>query len=355
MCIRDRSSGSITGFNIVGAGVSFKVNDTLNFDNTNTSGEGLLAKVSRVEGSVVTNLNTTIEEYDNSIITWNNNEITVSILPSHVLSNNDDIILSGLSTDIFPLNSSYKIGVTSYTANCLSDIPASIIGFTTEIYVSNVPNNVSAGSSISIGAETLKILNIYKNQNILTVSRGTPGISHTATSLITFVPDSFTVNNKIDYFDSKLNDKVYFNPSNSVGLGTTSGSGYPVSFLFGGNTITRNIPTRRIYLEDHPFVTNQKLTFTKDTGYANIFISTSTDGNTFTMPSTVYAVKTSHNTIGIKTGIGTTGGNEVFFRSIGGGLGGDSDKYLFESNFNQITAKVERVKTLVSTLSLIHI
>ena len=345
------SSGSVSGFNIVSAGVSFRVNDTLNFDNTNTSGDGLFAKVSDLKGAAVTNLNTTIEEYDNSVVTWNNNEIKVSILPSHILSNNDDIILSGLSTDIFPLNSSYKIGVTSYTANCLSDIPASIIGFTTEIYVSNVPNNVSAGGSIRIGTETLKILNIYKNQNILTVSRGTPGISHTATSLITFVPDSFTVSNKIDYFDSKLNDKVYFNPSNSVGLGTTSGSGYPVSFLFGGNTITRNIPTRRIYLEDHPFVTNQKLTFTKDTGYANISISTSTDGNTFIMPSTVYAVKTSHNTIGIKTGIGTTGGNEVFFRSIGGGLGGDSDKYLFESNFNQVTAKVERVKTLVSTSS----
>ena len=353
MEVESVSTGPIERFDIVSAGSSFKVNDQLIFDNTGTSGEGLNVSVKSITGPSINSLETSSEEYSNSVLTWFDSKIKVSISPSHNLYNNDNVILSGLSTDINKLNASYKIGFTSHTTRAAVDIPASsITGIATEIFVYNIPDSVSVGGELSIGSETFNILKLFKNQNIIRVSRGSAGVSHTAGDLISYHPDSFEIsNNNIDYFNSTVNDKVYFNPLKSVGIGTTPGASYNISFLFAGNTITRNVITQRIYLEDHPFIDNQKLSLSIPSGYANIAISTEPDSSTFTLPSTVYAVKTSHNTIGIKTGIGTTGGNQVYFRSIGGGLGGDNDEYLFESTFPQVTGNIERIKSTVSTSS----
>jgi hypothetical protein len=110
--------------------------------------------------------------------------------------------------------------------------PTSTSGLTTEIYVTQLPTTVSVGSSIKIGRETLSVLEVYKNLNILKVERGSTGVSHTATTQINFIPDSFTISQNIDYFESKVNDKVFFNPKQSVGVGTTPGI---------TNTITLNL------------------------------------------------------------------------------------------------------------------
>ena len=349
------SRGSVDGFDIVSAGSSFKVNDQLKFDNTGTFGEGLNVSVKSLDGVPIESIKTSTEEYDDSILTWFDDKIKVSILPSHNLYNNDYVVLSGLTTDINRLNSSYKIGFTSHSTRTANDIPVAAdttvnSGIATDIFVYNIPDSVSVGSNISAGTETLEILQIFRNQNILRVSRGSTGVAHTAGSLISYNPDSFTVpNNNIEYFSSKLNDKVYFNPLYSVGIGTTAGSSISTSFLFAGNTITRNILTKRIYLENHPFIDNQKINLTVPVGFGNISISTESDSPTFILPTTVYAVKTSHNTIGIKTGIGTTGGNEVYFRSISGIA--NNDLYSFESVFDQVSGKIERIKSLVSTSS----
>ena len=103
--------------------------------------------------------------------------------------NNDYIVVSGLSTNLSKLNRSYKIGVSSYYSNVAQSIPTSTAGLTTEIYVSQLPSTVSVGSSITIGSETLSVLEIFKNLNILKVERGSTGVSHTATTQINFIPD----------------------------------------------------------------------------------------------------------------------------------------------------------------------
>ena len=135
-------------------------------------------------------------------------------MPYHNLSNNDYVVISGLSTSLSKLNKPYKIGVSSYYSNVAQDIPASTVGVVTEIYISQSPETVSIGSSITIGGETLSILEVFKNLNILKVERGSTGVSHTVTTQINFIPDSFTISQNIDYFESDVNDKVYFNPKN---------------------------------------------------------------------------------------------------------------------------------------------
>jgi hypothetical protein len=248
-------------------------------------------------------------------------------------------VISGFSTNLSKLNNSYKIGVSSYYSNVLKDVPSSTSGFTTEIYITQLPTRVSVGSSIRIGSETLSVLEVYENLNILKVQRGSTGVSHTATTQINFIPDSFTISQKIDYFESNVNNKVFFNPVQSVGIGTTPGITNKLTFEFGDSNITRIVPTQGIYIENHPFTNNQLVTFTNNG--SNIAVSTSPTGTQFNLPQNVYVTDKNINTIGIKT---TLNSSEVFFITNGS----DNDKYSFESVYPQIVGKVERVKSTVS-------
>jgi hypothetical protein len=339
--IESVSEGFITGLDIVSSGSNYKVNDVLNFDDSNTSGGGLMARVSSIEGKNIVKIDTSVQTYENAIFTYKNGkDVKVTIKPNHNLSNNDFVVISGFSTNLSKLNNSYKISFSSYYSNVLKDIPSSpLSGLTTEIYVTQLPTTVSVGSSILIGEETLSILEVYKNVNILKVERGSAGISHTATTQINFIPDSFTIPQKIEYFESEVNNKVFFNPKQSVGLGITPGTTITTTFKFGDSNITRTIPTQGIYIENHPFVNNQQVVFTNNG--ANISVSISPTSGTFDLPQNVYVTNKNINTIGIKTSLTSS---EVFFRTNGS----NSDKYSFESNYPQIIGKVERVKSTVS-------
>ena len=335
------SQGFVSSFDIINSGSDYKVNDVLNFDDTNTFGGGLIARVSSIEGKDIVKIDTSVETYENSIFTYKGEgEVEVTIKPHHNLSNNDFVAISGFSTNLSKLNNSYKIGVSSYYSNVLKDIPSSTSGFTTEIYITQLPTTVSVGSSIRIGSETLSVLEVYKNLNILKVQRGSTGVSHTATTQINFIPDSFIISQKIDYFESNVNNKVFFNPVQSVGIGTTPGITNKLTFEFGDSNITRIVPTQGIYIENHPFTNNQQVIFSRN-GLADISISTSPTGTQFDLPQNVYVTDKNINTIGIKT---TLNSSEVFFITNGD----NNDKYSFESVYPQIIGRVERVKSTVS-------
>ena len=68
------------------------------------------------------------------------------------------------------------------------------------------------------------------------------------------------------YFNSSLNEKIYFNPHQSVGVGSTSGVGIAVTNTLGDVTKEINIPTRSIYLPNHPFLTGQTAILRKNGG-----------------------------------------------------------------------------------------
>jgi hypothetical protein len=333
--------GNINDFDIINSGSNYKINDVLKFDNTNTKGGGLIARVSSIEGKNIVELNTSVQTYEGAIFTWENEgEVKVSILPYHNLSDNDYVVISGFSTNLSKLNNSYQIGVSSYYSNVFKNIPTtSTVGLTTEVYVTQLPTSVSVGSSITIGAETLQVLEVFRNLNILKVKRGSTGVSHTATTQINFIPDSFTISQNIDYFESKVNDRVFFNPKESVGVGTTAGITNTIISQFGDSTITKNIPTQGIYIENHPFTSNQRVVFASNGD--PISISTSSSGSLFDLPQNVYVTNKNKNTIGIKT---TLNSSEVFFRNNGS----DADQYSFESLYSQLTGKIKKIKSAVS-------
>ena len=149
----------------------------------------------------------------------------------------------------------------------------------------------------------MTILNLYDEPNILTVERGLVGLSHSVSTPLYVIPDSFTIQKSVDSINSRVNQKVFFNPTKSVGFGDTTGGSITKSFSFGNTRTTRVIPNQAIYLENHPFVTNQKLKLTNATGANSIGISTLAGSTITAMPSTVFAVRKNRNLIGIKTGI----------------------------------------------------
>ena len=341
--------GSVEDFDILNSGSGYKVNDSLEFNNTNTSSGGLIAKISSLQGKEIVNVNTSVQTYENVTFSWKDDrEVNVVINPYHSLYNGDYVTISGLSTNVSQLNGSYKIGVTSYSSSCISTITSSTVGVSTEIYVSQLPQEpISVGSSIVIGNEVLKVLEVFKNLNVLKVQRGLTGVSHTATTKINFLPDSFTFIKNTDYFDSYPTDKVYFNPKESIGVGTDVGITSSITFDFGDSTLTRIIPTKGIYIENHPFKDNQKVLFVKPASSPQLSISTSTSALAVSLPSSgnsqiVYVVNRNRNVIGIKTSIDSS---EVFFTSINGS---NNDEYYFSSTYDQVTGKVERITSVVS-------
>jgi hypothetical protein len=338
------TSDSIKSIEIENSGSNYKVGDKLTFDDTDTSGSGLDVSVASIKGKSILELNTNSTKELNSIFTWeSSSKVKISILPKHNFLNLDYVTISGFSTNLSSLNGTHQITVPSYANGiCLSTITsAPSAGFTTEIYVSPIPDQVSVGSSIVIGTETLKVLEVFKNQNILRIERGLVGVSHTVGTAVTFSPDSFTISKSVDKFDSTVNDKRFFNPRESVGVGTISGVGYSTSFTFGGiSTVTRSIPSKAIYIESHPFVTNQPVVYSSN----GATITVSPDGTSTSDLSdnpNLFIVNKGPSLIGLKTAIAN---EELFFHTNGG----DDDRYSFESNYTQILGDVDKNVVTVS-------
>ena len=351
--VENVSKGNIDNFNIISGGVNYKVGDQLQFDNLGTNGDGISASVYSINGVGISSIQTNIQTYNNSIFTWkNSNTINVKISPYHNLLDGDNIVISGLTTNLSNLNGFYSIGVTTYYTVTSKYIPTNLsAGIITDIYLSQIPKNVSIGSSFIIGNEILPVLNIFSDQSVIRTFRSVSGYAYSTSTIVQFIPDTFTISKKLNYFDSRLNDKIFFNPIETVGFGVSAGVSTSTTFTFAGvTTYSRSIQSQSIYIENHPFVDNQKVILSiPDLTYSPLSISTSFGSSTFNLPisgisTTVYVTNKSRNTIGIKT---TLNSSEVFFVSPGG----NSNSYLYslQSNYNQSISKVQKIQATVFT------
>jgi hypothetical protein len=338
-------SGSIDFISVASTGnARYAVGDLINFGQTEV-GTGLAAEVSRIGGRSVVNIVSSEESYENTIVTWKDpNTVRVSIKPNFDLLDQDLVQISGLSTFVSGLTGSHKISAETPSARLVVGFGTTgVTGMTTDVTVSYIP--ISVGSSVKISNETFGVLNSFLSDGVLRLQRFTSesGVAHTATETVSFLPESFTVNLQTPYFSSSEQDQIYFNPFETVGIGTTAGISTTRSYQFNGITTNRSILAQNIYLPGHPFVTNQLISFSVGIGTTSIGLSTSPSGNIFWMPDQVYAVKTSKDTIGIST---ILNGDKVFFRDVSYTNLYD---YKFESLFEQITADVKKITATVST------
>ena len=273
------------------------------------------------------------------------------------MNNGDRVIISGLSTvSASGLNDSFNIAISTARTLLYQEIPNSTTtGVVTDIYVSNIPSLISVGSSIGIGTEKLRILNTFDSNNILRVKRGAVSGVHTVGTQIDLIPNTFTLQNSgfaATDFNSKLNNEIFFNPHESIGVGTVVGLGSTAFSTLGEVRKVVSTPLQSIRLPNHPFKTNQKVTLTKpNAGYA-LTVSKDDGVTTFSIPESgnsqdVFVINKSDNYIGIVTQVGLTT-STVGLSFVGDTkVGSSSFEYSFKSNFDQITGKLQRIHSTI--------
>jgi len=356
--------GEINTIDVVDGGIGYRIGESINFDEEGTGGIGLRGEVSELIGKNITKIETSFESYSPSVFVWDTDKsISAYYTSGFNLNNNDTVLIGGLSTSIVNLSGSKTVGFSTEivglakTMNSYSAITGGVIE---DIIVTTRPT-VSIGGSIfiksSLGEETVKVLNDYKN-GVLTVKRyASSGVAHTYGSNLNIANDRIIIASKfkIPQFESNRNDLVYFNAKNSVGIGTTIGGATNKTFTVGITSQTISVPHRSIFLPNHPFKSGQRLTFTKSDlpGVDSLIVADNPSNlntfqipDTFTLTSNVYIINKGRNYIGLVTQVGLTTNSEgLFFYSDGT----NNSEYLLQTNSNQITGQVDRV---VSTISV---
>ena len=355
--VESTSFGSVDSIQIINDGDNYQVGNSAIFDNTDTEGGGLSVTVDSVKGREITSIDTTINTFNNVVFVNNEDgEVSAFISTSPSLSDGDNVVISGLSTTaVVNLPGSHNIGVKTARTTLYQQVPNSATtGVVTDIYVSQIPSLISVGSSIGIGTEKLLVLNTFNQNNILRVKRGAVSGIHTVGTKVELIPNTFDIKlGFTDDFDSKLNDKVFFNPHESIGVGTAVGLGSTSTSTLGDLIKIVSTPLQSIRLPNHKFETNQKVTITKPAaGYA-LTVSDDDGISTFSIPESgnsqdVFVIRKSANYIGIVTQVGlTTTSNGLSF--VGDTkVGSSSFEYSFESNFTQVTGTLERIHAQVS-------
>ena len=335
-------SGSIDNIKISSPGTGYTVGAKINFDETGTGGNGITAYVNTLVGQDVTKIVTSKQVWNSAVFEWKQDSVIAHIDPYHTLKLKDYVQVAGLSTSVNKLDGSHKVSLVNYSTKLLSD---GFVGIVTDIQVQTIPSTIGAGSTIGIGTESAHVLNIFRNDNVLRIRRSIGVQTNTVGVALSYFSNEIEIPLITDKFTSIPTKKVYLNPSESVGFGQTYGQTVERPYQYLGITANRSIPTQSIYVKDHGFQTNDILTIDfGPSGGSNLGVRTdSVTSNAFALPSTVYAVKQTDDTIGLKT---TKTSDEVYFTSGGGDF---YDWSLTHTPTEQVTGTVERIAASIQT------
>ena len=369
--------GKVDRVEIKSAGDLYKVGDSLNFSSDRTTGFGAAGKVSFLKGKPVESLTASINILNSAEIFPSDKKgfYTIENSSPHSLQTFDIISITGVSTTSSKIEGGYTVGVnserfrlvglgTTSVALGTTSVTGIITFFNVAGKLSNsniVPNDV-----LAIGSEKVKVLNVDKENSRFRVIRAvnnTTGSSHTIGSLITEDPRRFTINSGFKTtYQFRRNQEIYFVPTETVGLGTTSvGIGSALSFAnFGLNSVgfattgasSLEIPIRALYLRNHRLKTGDIVTYSPGGGSGINYNESGKIGiaATLTEGQELFVARITNDLIGVATervGLGTTGefvglGTQsstktIFFTGIGTG-----DNHSLSTNYNNITGKVTR-------------
>lgn len=372
--ITKTSLGKVDFVDVLSGGSDYKVGDLVQFDNKGTNGKNAVSKVSSIEGKKIQSVlteNTLFSDIEFVPNKKGSSFIGFTSLP-HTIKNNDFVSISGISTNGMSISQFVRVGVQSNTYSLISGISSvSTTGIITYFSVNGTLDypNIRENDILQIESELVKVLNVDKRNSRIRVQRqynNTSGFSHSASTIITENTRKFTVDANLisDNYDSyNYTREIYFNPKESVGVGTSFGVGIGsiITFSNPGVGITHIfIPTKSIYLPDHNLNTGDEIVY-RTNGSSAVSISTNGVGiSSLTNNQVLYVAKVSSDLIQIatsKVGLGSTGNfvgidssisvNTLYFTGIGTGI-----NHSFVTNPNKILKGiVNRNITTVSTAS----
>ena len=374
------SPGHIERIGILTGGEGYKVNDSLVFNNIDINGgikgDAVSAVVSEIYGKEVSSVSVAsstiynVEFYPTNV---KGNYVLYNDSP-HNFNNSDLVSVNGLSTTSSLIEGSYIAGIEtskfSLTGLGTATVGLSSVSVTGIVTYINVRGDlafskVRENDVYAINEERVKVLNIDSLTSRLRILReidGTVGTSHSVTTVLYEQSRKLVINSgfKTDYA-YRINKELYFNPSDSVAIGTDSsvGAGYTITFSNPGSGKTQLfVPNGTIYLPSHELKTGDSLTYKTNGGDPITVYSVGTGNTDLVDNSTLYVAKINDDLIGLSTvrvGLGSTGVfsgissttntiGTLFFVGLGTGL-----YHSFETNYSVITGQVSRNIVTVST------
>ena len=156
------SKGSVDKLSILKSGENYKVNDNIEFDSSDTEGSGISAFVSKIDGKEISSIDTNYESFENlTFIRKDTNTLSIFVPDTHELEVGNNLVISGLTSDIksttgTPLIGRHSVsGIPTESTILYKEMPSnSVAGVVTDIFVYKT-NIISIGSSIGIGTEKL--------------------------------------------------------------------------------------------------------------------------------------------------------------------------------------------------------
>lgn len=366
--VKSTFKGSIDDFNIVSSGDNYKVGDKIIFNNENTNGFNATASVQYIKGKEVSGIACSTVVFEDVEFSQHTSKESIGFCTSpHPFKNKDIISISSLNFNDSNFQDSFEIRISSNKLIVTSGVGSTgVTGIITyfPVYGNLDYPNIVENDVYQIQNEKIKILNIDKNLSRIKVLRNydlTVGVSYSVGNELIELPRKFFFNLSNDNKWYKLNRELYFNPKESLGIGTLVGIGSTVIFENPGIGITNlYIDSRSVYLPNHNLTKDIPLVYSSNDGFS-FYIST--DGiNSYQIPdqSIVYptiisndfiglsTVKVGLNTIGEYSGIGTNGGL-LYFTGIGTG-----NNHSFKTlNENTLIGEVDR-NTVTVSLSTSH-
>ena len=205
--ITNAARGSVNSVGIVTGGNNYRVNDPLVFNEENTGGTGVSARVSHVLGrpvesvSLATSSISGIEFYPSG----ERGKYILFAENAHNFNNEDFINISGVSTSGSKLERVYVVGVATNvfrvagvgtTSSGIGTVEAT--GIVTFINVTGDLNypNVRENDILQIGTEQVRVLNVDSRLSRLRVRRsvnGVVGVSHTVGTGVTSLQRKMTI------------------------------------------------------------------------------------------------------------------------------------------------------------------
>ena len=375
--ITSTSVGTIDGVGIVTGGSGYQVGDRIVFEPL-PGATTAKAKVSEVTGKVINTISvasSSITELEIAPIDSSGRFVAISPSP-HNFNNTNLVSISGINTSVNSINGSFNIGVSTGFFNLATGIGTT--GATGIITYFSISGGIIDRGDLSVrdndilllGSEKVRVLNVDASNSRLRVERavdGTVASAHTATTSITEQIRKFTFNSdREDNVKFELNKQIYFDPRESVGVGTLTGTGVGSTIFFSnpGAGITQVfIENRGIFLPNHNLKTGDKVLYSNGGGTSIEVVTDPTTGSNYTIANNtpLFVAKISDSIIGVQTfkvGIGSTGtfvgiadttmnSGLLSFTGIGAGT-----KHSIKTvKTNVVTADVTRNTVTVATAS----
>ena len=367
--VKTTTTGIVESIGIITGGNGYQIGDQIVFDDSNNSTISANAKVSLIGGKEISQISVATSSISNVefIPSENsNNFIGFATLPHNFLDND----LVRITTQ-YENNKFSNILIKSNIINLTSGIgSATYTGIVTYFNVSGYLNypNIKENDIYQIQNEQIKVLNVDNLNSRIRVLRNYNNTSGLTTYNAGIALSEKTRKLQVNFgisstsYNYNLNKEFYFDPKESVGLGTTAGVGIVSTLYFsnpGAGITNLTIPTQTIYLPNHKLNTGDSLIYSSNGGSA---LSISTNGvSSFTLldKSIVYAAKISNDLIGISTlrvglgstgtfvGIGTTTAGLLYFTGIGTGV-----YHSFTTKYqNTLSGQLSKNVVTVSTAS----